>query len=166
MARSSQSVGTHVARFRQMDAGEIARFLEAWRLMLYWWARRRLGRLPEGIAAETNVPDSLPAEERTAEMTACERAVHRAERYHFMRGNCLLRALTLRDLLRRHGLGAVLRIGVAPGNAVEPDVSGRAAPGLSAHAWVEAGGRQMGYGTIPGSIDQPDYRVMRGSPGG
>jgi hypothetical protein len=52
-----------------------------------------------------------------------------AERWSLLRPTCLTRSLTLGRLLRRQGLAANLRLGVAMPN-------GR----FAAHAWVEHGG--------------------------
>lgn len=67
--------------------------------------------------------------EDLAEAQAVALAVHRAANWHPLRPNCLPRSLVLVRLLRRRGLAAELRIGVAkPGET------------LAAHAWVEHGG--------------------------
>ena len=57
------------------------------------------------------------------------------------RATCLTQALAASVLLRRHGHEATLRLGVA-----------RVEGGLSAHAWVESGGRTVIGEPTPGTF--------------
>jgi uncharacterized membrane protein (UPF0136 family) len=62
-----------------------------------------------------------------------ERLVWLASRLHLLSITCLLRAFTLRWMLRRRGIPADLRIGV-----------NRSRIGIHAHAWVDVNGQAVG----------------------
>lgn len=66
------------------------------------------------------------------DVTQVARAVGRVRRFGPFRGNCLSTSIALLWLLRRGGHDAVLRLGTQ-----------LAPTGLTAHAWVELGGRVL-----------------------
>ena len=118
-ARASLVMATVVVMVRLLPYG-------AWRRLSL-----ALGRVREGADAGT-APDAIV------------RAVDRASRVVPGGANCLVRALTTRRLLARHGLSSTLVLGVAKGSACE----------LRAHAWLQQNGRilvggQGGEGFLP-----------------
>ena len=60
------------------------------------------------------------------------------------RSLCLEKALAVTAMLRRRGIGAVTRFGVAS----------EGAPGLAAHAWVEAAGVEVTGYPVPASLQE------------
>ena len=124
-----------------MNSTELLLFFEAWRFMLGFSIRQRAGSLPEEFLGDS-LSGSRSRDQQTIEtIKACHLAVIRAERYHFVRGNCLLRSTTLVDLLTRRDVSAVVRIGVAKQNTGARNAR-RA--GWGAHAWVETCGLTLG----------------------
>lgn len=120
-----------LAKLRRLPAAERGLLLQAFALL--WTVRLGLWLLPfsvvrrflRGRPARSRVGHASPSPpDRVAW------AVLVASGY-VPRATCLARALVAQALLRRRGLPAELRIGVARGG-------GRA---LDAHAWVESGGR-------------------------
>ena len=167
MSHAFHTINRHVARFREMELAELVLFLEAWRYMLGHWTRRRLGCLPDTWVCGAPAPNPQAERRQRAVLQACQLAVNRAERYHFPRSNCLLRSLTLMSLLRRRGIEAVLRIGVArdrtvasPGSGGERATLERATLDMAAHAWVDSCGVSIGRHPPPDGEGIPDYRTM------
>ena len=125
MAKSSRSWRT----FRALTWAQRGQLAQAWLLLplaavgLRLFGFRRLQALLLRPAAAAPARDDLPAAQATA------RIVHSAARWSPIHASCLARSLVLCRLLRRQGLSATLRIGVA-----KPD--GR----FEAHAWVEHAG--------------------------
>ena len=144
MKKAHNRLDQHLRKFNRMDTAELGLFLRAWFGLFAWWIRLRMGSLPDSLAADR------PGESRRAPPDACQRsirecqlAVNRAENYHFLRGNCLLRSLTLQTLLRARGVDSQLRFGVRTDSAKS----------LEAHAWLEVGDLALGR-SVPG---EPDY---------
>lgn len=147
--RSRQSLDHHLGKFRGMDAVELGLFLHAWILLCGWWVRIRIRRLPDHAAS---APPDGAATVRAADagentLRDCQLAVQRAENYHFLNGNCLLRSLALHSLLRSRGVDSRLRLGVRPGSHKM----------IEAHAWVEVGALAPGR-VIPG---EPAHDPLR-----
>ena len=115
--------------FRALSWAQRRLLARAWLLLpltalgLRLFGFRRVQALLLRPAAGTPARDDLPAAQAVA------RIVQGAARWSPVPASCLVRSLVLCRLLRRQGLTADLRIGVAV-----PD--GR----LAAHAWVEHGG--------------------------
>ena len=124
-----------------MDSAELLLFFEAWRSMLGFSIRKRAGSLPEEFLGDSRAKGRAGDQQSLETIKACHLAVSRAERYHFVRGNCLLRSTTLVDLLTRRGVKAVVRIGVAEQKAGARNTQGT---GWDAHAWVESCGLALG----------------------
>lgn len=77
-------------------------------------------------------PASGNASNRQRVANAAARMTEAASRYGVTRGNCLSKSLVLWHLLRRHGLGATLRVG-----------GRKRRDSFEAHAWVELAGRSL-----------------------
>ena len=97
--------------------------------------RRPLGRLVEKDCADGVEPDrsDLTSADRST-VVAVAWAVTRAARYGLFRPRCLVRALAIQRMLRRHGIVAgQINIGVRTRDGA-----------FQAHAWVEVGGVVVG----------------------
>jgi hypothetical protein len=93
-----------------------------------------LARLPRGRVRSWTDDEACACAARTARLVAL------AARHGPTRSACLAQTLVLWALLRRRGIDAELRIGVA-----------KTAARLDAHAWVEVRGRAVsGDGDVPG----------------
>ncbi|HEX8906536.1 MAG TPA: lasso peptide biosynthesis B2 protein [Longimicrobiaceae bacterium] len=85
------------------------------------------------------VPHPSPVDDSAAsQVKAVDRAVARASRV-VPRASCFVQALAARELLRRRGIDAEVRLGVATS----------ADGGFRAHAWVEAAGVVLAAGADP-----------------
>ena len=122
MAKLSRSWRT----FRALTWAQRGQLAQAWLLLplvalgLRLFGFRRVQALLLRPAAAAPAREDLPAAQAAA------RIVHSAARWSPLPASCLARSLVLCRLLRRQGLFADLRIGVAKPN-------GR----FEAHAWVE-----------------------------
>lgn len=102
-------------------------------------AKWSLRRAPNGSLVAPADPEATSAAQATASSAHVRRArqlavaVVRTERSGLVRAPCLARAIAIRDLLQREGLGnGAIRVGV------------RLKEGkLEAHAWVDYGGVQL-----------------------
>lgn len=89
---------------------------------------RPVGGAPDRTSAAANDPARIARLDRIAI------AVRRASDYGIFRPTCLVRAIALEDLARRHGVEeAVVRVGVRRREAA-----------FEAHAWLELDGRVVG----------------------
>lgn len=113
--------------FLALPGAERAAFLEAWARVCASKLALRLFGLSRTLARQRRAPMRAG----TA-MPRAARWIGVAARYCPGGASCLVRSLALAGLLRRHGIAAELRLGVA-----------RTAPGLEAHAWVELDGRPV-----------------------
>jgi hypothetical protein len=106
VSKTTGKIRRHLADFHAMSGDDLALFFEAWRCMLGWWFRQRAGWMPDTLVAVA--PESFRESNCCQEVRirACHLAVIRAERYQFVRGNCLLRSLTLQSMLQRRHLDA------------------------------------------------------------
>ena len=144
-------ISQHINKFSQMDVRELGLFLRAWITLSGWWIRVRIGSIPEAAtdALPAQQPTTRSAQAQDAESSfvrSSQLAVQRAENYHFIRGNCLLRSLTLRSLLQVHNIPSRLCLGVRP-------QSPRA---IEAHAWLEVGTMTLGR-KIPSERDHDPF---------
>lgn len=120
---------------RPRGFGDWSALAEAWvrllavdlclRVLPFRWVERRLG---------SPRPGNEHADPRM--VSRCVWAAGAAARHHLWPMHCLPHSLVLARMLRRRGIAAELRIGVAR----EPDR-------LLAHAWVEWEGRALGETT-------------------
>ena len=152
-ASSPARVGSFPHRVRVAEAAAalvVARLLIAstpWRI----W-RWTLGSPLRGAAN----PAGPEAAELAPEIEVVRRAVDRAGRRLPLRFVCLPRAMAMHWMLRRRGIGSVLVIGVAPG-----DAQGQTA--FVMHAWIEIGGH-VAIGEDGGQAFQP-CAAFAGRPG-
>ena len=126
---------------------EMGTFTRAWISLLYWRIRLRVFGPPADVFAAIMEDKTPGPEESVDNLPALVTAVDRARRYHFVKRNCLLKSLVLRDLLRSAGISARIAVGVKRD----------ADHGLQAHAWVIHANRVVG--------DRPEivstYQEMR-----
>jgi hypothetical protein len=92
------------------------------------------------LAARLPAPPPFTVDEAAWAVTAAARRVPGTR--------CLAWSLALRGLLGQAGIASELRIGVAPSQTA-------AAPAITAHAWVDCGGRTLSWGDAEG------YSVLR-----
>ena len=146
--RNYNRIGQHARKFNQMEPGELALFIRAWMTMSGWRVRVCFGAIPDAATTARLADPSIPlTADSRSQIRSCQLAVQRAENYHWLRGNCLLRSLTLQSLLRAKGISSRLCLGVRP-RAGNPDYP-PADRLIEAHAWLEAGELTLGR-RIPG----------------
>ncbi len=130
------------AKFRRLSFRDKKGLVQSLFLMLVFWVALRL--LPFGTLyrwlSRTELAGSSPSGREQDEAAGMARSIRRANRLLGWRDDCLPQALTALFLMKRHGIGANLRIGVKKG----PDGM------LHAHAWVEHDGKVVVGGTGPG----------------
>lgn len=102
-------------------------------LALARWGVRRTLRWVEMLSKRRRPPRGEPISVESG-----ARAVHRAYRFHFLRGQCLPRSVVQYGLHRAEGLPVRFVIGVKPPGEGE----------LEAHAWVE----RLGEESAPGDF--------------
>lgn len=120
-----------------LDARGLADLWQAQRALLA--ARRLLKQRPIGSLTIRDTGDDGPVAGDAVRAREVARAVSRAATYGLFRPFCLVRALALRELLRREGIrGTDIRIGVR-----------RRGADFTAHAWVRWGSEILG--------DEPAY---------
>lgn len=147
---NARRIGQHVHKFSEMDVGELSLFLRAWLILSGWWIRVRVGAIPDSLATQSARAASSPTMDSIQPLIkSCQLAAHRAENYHFLRANCLLRSLTLQSLLRSRGVASRLCLGIRP----DTDQA------IEAHAWLEVGEMTLGR-RIPG---EPEYDQLNRS---
>jgi Transglutaminase-like superfamily len=124
-------------------------FFEAWR----WLCASRMCLFASGLSP------TLRAWQRPASTDAAwppaARWIRIASRYLPGGGNCLVRSVALYGLLRRAGVAAELRIGVAG-----------TTPALDAHAWVEIDGAPIDDFADVGARYQPFAASLPGHAAG
>lgn len=115
---------------RRRTPADLRAFARAWVLLLAADLGLRLFSFPRVDRWLTPSLGMLPQEGEVGRLVWATEA---AARHHLYPMRCLPKALCLRWLLGRHGIGSELRIGVSlrEGN-------------LAAHAWVERGGAPVG----------------------
>lgn len=124
-----------------MTSADVRIFLKAWLLLaivdigLRWVRFGRLMKWLEWRLPERTAPEA-GSDYRWIDRT--RRWVDAAANHHVVEMTCLRRALVLRRLLGMGGVASEVRLGVR-----------RSGESVTAHAWLECGGRNLGE-----SLDQ------------
>jgi hypothetical protein len=109
---------------------DLRAFARAWGLLLVADLGLRLASFPR---VDRWLSPTLAESPREGEVGRLVWATEAAARHHLYAMRCLPKALCLRRLLGRHGIGSELRIGVSTRDG-----------DLAAHAWVERDGIPVG----------------------
>ena len=123
------------ARFQiaqRLSPGDWVTLAEAWWGLLYYYVAVRSVSFER--LNQPGMADGTPAKAGGIEKARhLHELVRLASRLHLLSMTCLPRTLTLRRMLLRRDIAAVVRIGVR-----------KEEKRYQAHAWVEAGGAQVG----------------------
>ena len=115
---------------RRRTPADLRAFARAWGLLLVADLGLRAFPFPR---VDRWLAPRLAGPPREGEVGRLVWATEAAARHHLYPMRCLPKALCLRRLLGRHGIGSELRIGVSTRDG-----------GLAAHAWVERQGVPVG----------------------
>jgi hypothetical protein len=135
-----------VARFLALPAREQGRTIEAALALLVVWLAFGLLAFPRALRVLGVIQgEAIAGRVAAAEADEVSRAIARAARHVPFRAQCLQQAFAALLLLRRRGLAATVRFGVA---------HGAGAQALEAHAWSCCGslpvtGGQVAEGFVP-----------------
>ena len=107
---------------------------EAWIALAQADLILRVGALKRlKLIASISANDGDATQENLQEGLRLQRMVSSASQLFLPPATCLRRSLALRQMLKRRGIAAILRIGVQKGGS-----------SIRAHAWVEMGGYPIG----------------------
>lgn len=138
-----------VTRFFRMEGGQRRLLLEAFRELSR--SRRALARKPvrelltgsEGQPGESSAPDELVGNSELAKQIGW--AVRAASAYTPWSSSCLVQVIAAQKMLRERGIGGVIYLGTARGDAA----------GFKAHAWLK-----HGETFITGEAGHEQYQVL------
>lgn len=142
------SLRRKLARFSELSGREIALLAEAWFTLAFW-------RLAVHVRGDRVFKHALTgkivgaADPPHTSYPFIEQAVGRAAAHHIVEMTCFHRSLTIRTLLRRRNVNAVMRVSVWKD----------AADHVTGHAWVEVDGRVVG--DLPSLAESKSVEMVR-----